>query len=72
MEKKVNLKTNLIMSISYKILTLFVPLLTTPYLSRVLGAEGIGTYSYEYSIAYYFMLFIMLGLENYGNFLNQA
>lgn len=67
MEKKANLKTNLIMSISYKILTLFVPLLTTPYLSRVLGAEGIGTYSYEYSIAYYFMLFIMLGLENYGN-----
>lgn len=67
MDKKPSLKINIVMSILYKVLTLFVPLLTTPYLSRVLGAEGIGIYSYEYSIAYYFMIFIMLGLENYGN-----
>ena len=66
-DMKPNLKINLIMSMAYKVLTLFVPLITTPYLSRVLGAEGIGIYSYEYSIAYYFMLFIQLGLENYGN-----
>lgn len=38
-----------------------------PYVSRVLGAEGIGTYSYTYSIAQYFLLFGMLGVENYGN-----
>ena len=44
-----------------------IPLITIPYVSRVLGVDGIGTYSYTYSIAYYFMMFAMLGLNNYGN-----
>ena len=33
----------------------------------MLGTEGVGTYSYTYSIAYYFMLVSMLGINNYGN-----
>ena len=32
-----------------------------------MGAEKIGIYSYAYSIASYFGLFILLGLNNYGN-----
>lgn len=32
-----------------------------------MGAERIGIYSYSYSIASYFGLFILLGLNNYGN-----
>lgn len=32
-----------------------------------MGAEKIGIYSYAYSIASYFGLFILLGLSNYGN-----
>lgn len=32
-----------------------------------MGAEKIGLYSYSYSIATYFGLFILLGLNNYGN-----
>lgn len=32
-----------------------------------MGAEKIGIYSYAYSIATYFGLFILLGLNNYGN-----
>lgn len=39
----------------------------SPYVSRVLGAEGLGIYSYSYSIAYYFVLISMLGVLNYGN-----
>lgn len=46
---------------------IIVPIITTPYLARVLGAEGIGKYAYSYSIAYYFSLFIKMGLNNYGN-----
>lgn len=52
---------------AYQILTILIPLLTTPYLSRVLHADGIGQYSYSYAIAYYFVLFSMLGVNNYGN-----
>ncbi|MBS5111750.1 MAG: flippase [Coprobacillus cateniformis] len=46
---------------------LIIPLITTPYISRVMGAENIGIYSYAYSIAAYFAMFILLGLNNYGN-----
>lgn len=50
----------------YQILSFIVPLFTIPYLSRILGAEGLGVYSYTNSIATYFTLFSMLGLNNYG------
>ncbi|MDU4659987.1 MAG: oligosaccharide flippase family protein, partial [Clostridium butyricum] len=33
----------------------------------IIGAEGIGRYSYTYSIANYFVLIAMLGINNYGN-----
>lgn len=63
----VSVKKNIIYNGLYQIFAIIVPLLTTPYLSRVLGAEGIGTYAYAYSIAYYVTLFIKLGLNNYGS-----
>lgn len=61
------MKKNFIYNIVYQILILVLPLITVPYVSRILGAGGIGVYSYTYSIAYYFMLMAMLGLNNYGN-----
>lgn len=62
-----SIKKNFLYNSLYQILIMFIPLFTTPYLSRVLGPSGIGTFSYAYSIANYFVLFIMLGLNNYGN-----
>lgn len=61
------MKKNFIYNIVYQILILILPLVTVPYVSRILGANGVGIYSYTYSIAYYFMLMAMLGLNNYGN-----
>lgn len=62
-----SIKKNFIYNSLYQILLLIVPLITTPYLSRVLGAGGIGRYSYAFSISYYFAMFILLGLNKYGN-----
>ena len=62
-----SIKENFLYNSAYQILTILVPLITTPYISRVLGADGIGVYSYSYSVAQYYVLFIMLGLNNYGN-----
>ncbi|MEH7495911.1 flippase, partial [Neobacillus niacini] len=62
-----SLKKNLIYQSAYQIIVILLPLITAPYISRVLGAEGIGIYSYTFSVANYFVLFSMLGLNNYGN-----
>lgn len=62
-----NLKRNLSYQTIYQALTVITPLIVTPYISRVLGSTNIGVYSYTYSIAYYFVMFAMLGVTNYGN-----
>ena len=64
--EKPNVKKNYIYRLSYEILTLIIPFITTPYVSRVLGADGIGIYSYTYSIMSYFVLFGALGTATYG------
>ena len=45
---------NYFYNLSYQILILIIPLITTPYISRVLGAKGIGIFSYTSSILYTF------------------
>lgn len=60
-------KKNFIYNVLYQILTIVLPLITVPYVSRRLGANGIGTYSYTYSIMSYFLMFALLGINNYGN-----
>lgn len=60
------MRKNGIMMVLYEVLCLFVPLIITPYISRVLGAEAIGIYSYTYSVATYFVITIQLGIKLYG------
>lgn len=62
-----SIKKNLVYNILYQILLVILPLATAPYISRKLGAEAIGIYSYTYAIANYFMIFAMLGISNHGN-----
>lgn len=66
MKKKKSVLKNYIYNSGYQILALIVPLITTPYVSRVLGADNIGIYEYVHSIAQYFILFGCLGLNLYG------
>lgn len=63
--KQVN--KNFIYNVIYQLFIYIVPLISIPYISRVLGANNIGVYSYTYSIVYYFMLAAMLGINNYGS-----
>ena len=62
-----SLKKNLAYNVAYQILVIIFPLITAPYVSRVIGADGLGTYSYIFSIVTYFGLFGMLGIANHGN-----
>lgn len=51
---------------SYQILLVVLPIIVTPYVSRVLGASGVGTYNYTNSITQFFMVFGCIGLNLYG------
>lgn len=60
------LKKNFLYQTVYEILLIILPLLTSPYIARVLGAEKLGIYSLSYAIAYYFQLFAALGIKYHG------
>jgi len=57
---------NYIYNLIYEIMIIVLPIVTTPYLSRVLGAEKIGIYGYTLSIVTYFTLIGALGIAKYG------
>lgn len=61
-----DLRKNYIYNVSIQIVSLLTPLITAPYLSRILGEEGVGTFSYVHSIATYFALLAALGMSSYG------
>ena len=65
MDKKKIVK-NYIYNLLYQILIIIIPIVTTPYLSRILGAENIGIYGYTISILTYFTLIGSLGISKYG------
>ena len=60
------LKLNYLYNLIYQIYAVIIILITTPYVSRALGAENIGIYGYTYSIVTYFILFGTLGISMYG------
>ena len=64
--KRKSIKKNYLFNLAYQILILITPLITTPYLSRVLGADGVGSVSFAESIVSYFSLFAYMGISTYG------
>lgn len=62
----VTVKRNLAYQGSFQVLNLLAPLATAPYVSRVLGAEGLGLSTYTVGVAQYFALFALFGIQNHG------
>jgi O-antigen/teichoic acid export membrane protein len=65
MQKK-SLKENYLYNLSYQIVQIIIPVITAPYISRVLTVEGIGIQSFTQSIVNYFLLFGGLSIGLYG------
>ena len=59
-------RKNAAYNVAYRVFSILLPIVTAPYLSRVVGKAGVGLYEYAWSISYMFCLAGMLGLENYG------
>lgn len=64
--KRATLRRNYLYSMAWQLASILTPLVTAPYVARVLGTEGVGTYSYVLSVATVFSLFAALGLGAYG------
>ena len=63
---KKSIKKNYLYNLIYQLIIIILPIITTPYLARTLGANGTGTFGYTVSIVTYFILFGSLGLSLYG------
>ncbi|MBQ6659895.1 MAG: oligosaccharide flippase family protein [Lachnospiraceae bacterium] len=65
--KKTALGKNLAYQMFYQAVVILAPLIVTPYLSRVLGPDELGKYTYAFSVAYYFVLVGTLGITTHGS-----
>lgn len=61
-----SIKKNYIYNVIYQLLIIIIPIITTPYISRVLNPEGVGQYSFTSSLITYFTLFASLGFLYYA------
>ena len=64
--KSPSLKINILLNMFYQVLCVITPLITAPYVSRVLQAGGVGIHSYTSSLMSFFTLFAALGTASYG------
>lgn len=61
-----DIKRNFFYQSLNRLILVLTPLITAPYIARVLGAEGIGISAYTTSVASYFTMFAMLGFYSHG------
>ncbi len=53
-------------NVGYKVLNVLFPLITSMYVSRILGPEGTGRVAYAQNILSYFLIFASAGIPTYG------
>lgn len=66
MSKQISLKKNFIMNSMLTMSQFIFPLITFPYISRILMPSGMGKISFATSVVSYFILFSQLGIPTYG------
>lgn len=65
-EQQKSVKLNVIMNFILTLSNFIFPLITFPYISRILQASGIGTVTFVTSTVNYFAMLAMLGIPTYG------
>ena len=61
-----SVKKNYLYNLISQLLSIILPVVTTPYVTRVLGNENLGIFNYAQSILNYFVLFGCIGLNTYS------
>lgn len=62
-----SIKKNYYYNLFYQILSIMLPIITTPYISRVFTANEVGINAFTASVSQYFILLSGLGVGLYGN-----
>ncbi len=65
-KQKASIKKNYLFNLIYQLFLIIVPLIVTPYTSRVLLPDGIGKNAFANSLLTYFTIFANLGFAFYG------
>ena len=58
--------TNIFYNATYQIFIILIPIITVPYVSRILGAEQLGINSFLVSINTFLGVIILMGLSQLG------
>ncbi len=66
MFERKSLKLNFIMNAMLTMSSFLFPLISFPYVSRVLGPDGTGKVAFATSVISYFLMFAQLGIPTYG------
>lgn len=61
-----SIKTNALLNIVYTISNIIFPMITFPYVSRILLADGMGKVSFFTAVANYAVMIAALGISTYG------
>ena len=61
-----SVKKNYLYNLVYQVLAIIIPIITTPYVSRTLGATALGDYSYTFGIVTYFGILVLTGTQSFG------
>lgn len=66
MRKNQSARKNIVYNFLLNIINILFPLITSPYVSKVLGADNLGKYNFSYSFASWFLVFATFGTTTYG------
>lgn len=66
MAKIQSVKFNFVMNAILTVSAMIFPIITYPYVTGILGPQGIGTVSFANSVVTYFSMFAQLGIPTYG------
>lgn len=64
--KKSSAKMNYLYNLMFQLFSLITPIITTPYIARVLSPAGVGEYAFAASVNSYLCLAAALGFSTYG------
>lgn len=65
-DRQKSLKYNFVMNVLLTVSSFLFPVVTFPYVSRVLGPDGTGRVAFATSVISYFAMFAQLGIPTYG------